>query len=201
MKFRGLLGTAGGLFLLALISAGSGNGADSAVARPPHLVGSTHQECREGVNCESEQQDMVTIPAGAREQFIFTCSQQDPYLQSWDAAQHRYIELGVAGFTPGSVTLIAKNVGLKPGSFIVTLGCMLQASASTDYMGSKGYKYKVSQPPRERRMLRSAELPASDPVAPDPQGRAEGRLGVVLRQRLSVLLELVAEWFGVDWSD
>ncbi len=99
------------------------------------------------MNCESEQQGMVTIPAGAREQFTFTCSQQDPYLQSWDAAQHRYIELGAAGFTPGSVTLIAKNVGLKPGSFIVTLGCMPQASASTDYMGSKGYKYKESQPP------------------------------------------------------
>jgi hypothetical protein len=107
------------------------------------LMKSTHEECKDaGTNCVSEQQDPVTMPPDARQTFTFACSADDPYLQGWDAAAHRLISLTVVSFTPGSVTLIAKNDSVKSRGFIVTLGCMTEPTISTDFLSGIGYKPK-----------------------------------------------------------
>lgn len=139
----------GGLLValtLALPSCGNDNNSQSnqtqaqTVAQPPEYVTSTSQGCAGATNCASEVQGAETIAAGARQQFTYTCSQANPYLQNWDASQHRYVTLSAVSFTSDSITLEAKNFGSNPGNFAVTLGCATQPTTRVDFMVSTGYR-------------------------------------------------------------
>lgn len=127
------------LVALALILTECGNGGSSQTVKSADFVSSTQQECLDATNCTSEVQSTETLAPDVRQQFTYTCSQANPYLQNWDASQHRYITLSAVSFTSDSVTLVAKNYGSSPGNISVALGCATQPPTRTDVMISLGY--------------------------------------------------------------
>lgn len=129
-----------GSLLVALALALPACGNDNNSQSNTEYATSTSQECIGATDCTSEVQDTETLAPDVRQQFTYTCSQANPYLQNWDASQHRYITLSAVSFTSDSVTLVAKNYGSSPGNFSVTLGCATQPTTRADFMVSDGYQ-------------------------------------------------------------